>query len=333
MRVVFFGTPNFAVPTLEHLLAAPDFEVLGVVTQPDARRGRGKKTTPSPVKQVAIAHNLPVWQPDRLKRDKDTLAELEALNADVFVVVAYGQILSQQILDLPKYGCINVHGSLLPKYRGCAPVQWAIAKGETITGITTMQMDAGIDTGDMLLTASMDIGENENADALSAKLAELGANLLLDTLRQLDTITPTPQDHSQHSYAPMIGKEDWQIDWHQPAIAIHNKVRGFYPNCFTTYQGQRLKILATELLDPADLAASSEISTTETTAKVEIGAIAQLIKKSGFAIQTSTEPLLITKLQPAGKRPQSGWDFANGARLQVRQLLFVDPQNQNAQTN
>ncbi|AFY70965.1 Methionyl-tRNA formyltransferase [Thalassoporum mexicanum PCC 7367] len=313
MRVVFFGTPDFAVPTLQHLLNAADFEVLGVVTQPDARRGRGKKMTPSPVKQVAIEHALKVWQPNRLKRDQATLAELEALQADVFVVVAYGQILSQQILDMPKYGCINVHGSLLPKYRGCAPVQWAIANGEQVTGITTMQMDKGIDTGDMLLIADLAIEAADNAETLSPKLAELGANLLIDTLQQIETIKPQPQDHSQNSYAPMIGKEDWQIDWQSAAIEIHNKVRGFYPNCFTDYQGQRLKILETQLLKPAEL---------NEQAKVEIGAIAQLVKKSGFAIQTSTEPLLITKLQPAGKRPQSGWDFANGARLEVGQLLF-----------
>ncbi|MFN5863038.1 MAG: methionyl-tRNA formyltransferase, partial [Pseudanabaena sp.] len=182
MRVVFFGTPDFAVPSLEKLLSEPDFELVGVVSQPDTRRGRGNQVTPSPVKAATIDKNpkLRLWQPDRMKKDQQVLEELVATNADVFVVVAYGQILSKKILNMPRYGCINVHVSLLPKYRGAAPIQWAIANGESMTVVTTMQMDAGIDTGAMLLKAELEILPEDNTDTLSTKLANLGADLLID---------------------------------------------------------------------------------------------------------------------------------------------------------
>jgi len=310
MRIVFFGTPDFAVPTLERLLSEPDFEVVGVVSQPDTRRGRGNQVSPPPVKAAAIAKNphLKIWQSDRLKKDKAILAELEAIRADIFVVVAYGQILSQKILNMPKLGCINVHGSLLPKYRGAAPIQWAIANGESITGITTMQMDVGIDTGAMLLKAELEILPADNTDTLSAKLAELGADLLIDTLRRLDTITPEPQDDQVSCYAPMIGREDWQLDWNIEAIALHNRIRAFYPNCYTEYQGQRLKVSKTEVI-------------AEDVNLDNIGKVVEIRKGKGFAIQTGKGLLLITELQPAGKKLQSGWDFVNGARIAIGETI------------
>ncbi len=312
MRVVFFGTPDFAVPTLAKLLAEPDFDVIGVVTQPDTRRGRGNQTTPSPVKALAVQHpNLKIWQPERLKKDAATLTELAEANADVFVVVAYGQILSQSILDLPKHGCINVHGSLLPKYRGAAPIQWAIANGETTTGITTMQMDAGIDTGAMLLKASLDIAPDDNAETLSQKLAILGADLLIQTLRQLDEITPEPQDNNLATYVSIVSKADWQLDWTNSAIALNNQIRGFYPNCYTNYGDLRLKITATEVLDAP------------TTAMHNTGAVVELLKNIGFVVQTGTGLLLVKEVQPAGKRSQTGWDFANGTRLQIGDLFLA----------
>lgn len=312
MRVVFFGTPDFAVPTLQQLLNAPDFEVVGVVTQPDARRGRGNQTTPSPIKTVAQAHipKIPIWTPDRLKKDPDTIAALTDLQADVFVVVAYGQILTPLVLGIPKRGCINVHGSLLPKYRGAAPIQWAIANGETTVGITTMQMDVGIDTGDMLLKSSLEVLPSDQAVSLSQKLAQLGADLLLTTLRTLDLIKPEPQDHSQHTYAPMITKEQWQIDWTRSAIALHNQIRGFYPNCFTTYGDQRLKIITTTV--------------TEAIApNYPCGTIAEIRKNMGFVVVTGDGYLLVQEVQPAGKRSQSGWDFVNGTKLQVGQKFLT----------
>jgi methionyl-tRNA formyltransferase len=283
---------------------------VGVVSQPDTRRGRGNQVSPPPVKAAAIAKNpdLKIWQPDRLKKDKTVLAELKSLEADVFVVVAYGQILCQKILNMPNYGCINVHGSLLPKYRGAAPIQWAIANGESITGITTMQMDAGIDTGAMLLKAELEILPEENTDILSRKLANLGADLLVDTLRQLTTITPEPQDDALSCYSPMIGREDWELDWNQEAIAVHNRIRAFYPNCYTDFRGQRLKITQTEVL-------SEGISLDN------VGKVTEIRKGKGFVVQTGKGLLLIKEVQPAGKKLQSGWDFVNGMRIVIGESL------------
>jgi methionyl-tRNA formyltransferase len=206
MKVIFFGTPQFAVPTLEKLLAHPDLEVVAVVTQPDKRRGRGNRLIPSPIKKLAVAHNLPVWQPARIKKHAETLEKLKAANADVFVVVAYGQILSQEILDMPRLGCINVHGSILPKYRGAAPIQWCLCHGETETGITTMQMDAGMDTGPMLLKAYTSIALLDNAHQIAEKLANQGADILIQTLLKCDRgeISPIPQSDAEATYASLI---------------------------------------------------------------------------------------------------------------------------------
>jgi methionyl-tRNA formyltransferase len=313
MRVIFFGTPEFAVPTLEKLFAEPDFEIVGVVSQPDTRRGRGNQVSPPPVKAAAIANNpeLKIWQSDRLKKDQAVLAEIADLAADVFVVVAYGQILSKKILNMPKYGCINVHGSLLPKYRGAAPIQWAIANGETKTGITTMQMDAGIDTGAMLLKTELEILPEDNTDTLSVKLANLGADLLIDTLRNLKTITPEPQDDSLSCYSPMIGREDWQLDWNLEAIALHNRIRAFYPNCYTDFRGQRLKITKTEVVTEVINTVNWE----------NVGQVIEIRKSKGFVVQTGTGLLLIKEVQPAGKKLQSGWDFVNGARIAIGESL------------
>ncbi|MCA6585385.1 MAG: methionyl-tRNA formyltransferase [Pseudanabaena sp. M051S1SP1A06QC] len=310
MRVVFFGTPDFAVPSLEKLLSEPDFELVGVVSQPDTRRGRGNQVTPSPVKAATIAKNpkLRIWQPDRMKKDQQVLEELVATNADVFVVVAYGQILSKKILNMPRYGCINVHGSLLPKYRGAAPIQWAIANGESMTGVTTMQMDAGIDTGAMLLKAELEILPEDNTDTLSTKLANLGADLLIDTLSSLDTIKPEPQDDALSCYSPMIGREDWQLDWSKESITLHNRIRAFYPNCYTDFRGQRLKITKSEVIESADNLDN-------------IGKIVEILKSKGFGLQTGKGLLLITEVQPAGKKLQSGWDFVNGARIAIGESL------------
>ena len=215
MKIVFFGTPDFAVPTLEKLLNQPDFQVLAVVTQPDKRRERGNKLIPSPVKTVAINHNLPVWQPQRIKKDTETLTQLRECDADVFVVVAYGQILSPEILDMPKLGCVNVHGSILPKYRGAAPIQWCLYNGETETGITTMLMDAGMDTGAMLLKATTPIALLDNAQDLAQRLCVIGGDLLVETLFKLENreIAPVPQDEAEATYAPLIQKHNYTLDW------------------------------------------------------------------------------------------------------------------------
>lgn len=326
MKVVFFGTPQFAVHTLERLLEC-SFEVLAVVTQPDKRRGRGNQLTPSPVKSVALAHEIPVWQPQRVKKDPETLAQLRQSGADVFVVVAYGQILSQEILDMPGIGCVNVHGSILPKYRGAAPIQWCLYHGETETGITTMLMDAGMDTGPMLLKAYTPIHLLDNAQDLAAKLAEVGAGLLVETLPKLQRqeIQPIPQDSSQATYAPLIQKQDYQLDWSRSAIALHNQVRGFFPDCVATFRSQPLKILDTVPLDadshqlPPDLIDIKH--NLSNLSNLHPSAVVTIVKGVGPVIQTGEGMLLLREVQQAGKRPQSGWDFVNGNRLTVGEEL------------
>ncbi len=333
MKIVFFGTPQFAVPTLQLLIEHSDFEVVSVVTQPDKRRGRGGKTIPSPVKKIAVEHNISVWQPKRVKKSRETLNSLRGTQADAFVVVAYGQILSAEILQMPKLGCINVHGSILPQYRGAAPIQWSIYNGDRKTGITTMLMDKGLDTGDMLLKAYTEIDLLDNAVDIAIKLSNQGANLLIETLQKLETedIAPIPQEDSEATYARLIDKSDYIIDWKKNAIAIHNQIRGFYPNCYTTFRGQQFKIKATiplvqELLS-ARLNRERQPSITETqwqellSTTGEPGEIIYIIKNLGMVVETKEGKLLLTEVQPAGKRSQSGWDFVNGMRVSVGDKL------------
>ena len=326
MKIVFFGTPQFAVTTLTKLLEHPEIEVVGVVTQPDKRRGRGSKTIPSAVKKIAREHNLTIWQPRRIKKDQETLNNLRNTQADAFVVVAYGQILSSEILEMPKLGCINVHGSLLPQYRGAAPIQWSIVNGDRLTGITTMLMDEGMDTGDMLLKAETQIKLLDNAHNLAASLATQGADLLLDTLFKLEQqqISPTRQDNSQATYARLIDKSDFIIDWSKSAVEVHNQVRGFFPNCAATLQDKKLKISATVPLTQATIQdlPKKYISIKQQYLELaslsgEPGEIVKNIKNFGAVVQTGLGLLLLEQVQLAGKRSQSGWDFVNGMRLAV----------------
>lgn len=330
MKLIFFGTPQFAVPSLERLIAHPEFEVAGVVTQPDKRRGRGQQLVPSPVKAIAQAHDLPIWQPRSVKKDAETLAQLRAAEADVFVVVAYGQILSAEILEMPRFGCVNAHGSLLPDYRGAAPIQWSLYEGKAETGITTMQMDVGMDTGPMLLKASTPVGLLDNALDLVKTLSVMAADLLVETLPGLadGSIQPTPQDDDRATYARLIQKADYELDWSRSAIALHNQIRGFYPNCLTNFRGESLKVtasvplggVATEQL-PSDVQAlASEweplLSSTEAP-----GTVVGLLKNQGPLVQTGEGLLLLREVQMAGKRSQSGGDFVNGARLEIGEVL------------
>lgn len=330
MQVVFFGTPQFAVPTLQKLLDHPEFNVIGVVTQPDKRRGRGKQLIPSAVKKVALNHNIPIWQPQRIKKDQDTLSQLKNTQADAFVVVAYGQILSTEILEMPKLGCINVHGSILPQYRGAAPIQWCLYNGDRQTGITTMLMDKGMDTGDILLKAYTDISLFDNAYKIAEKLSIKGADLLIETLQKLAAkeIQTIPQNSEKATYASLINKEDYLIDWKKSALAIHNQVRGFCPNCFTSFRGNSLKIMATIPLNNSYL---SEIETyfkgldkyIDSLADIsgKPGEIVSLIKNFGPVIQTGNGLLLLSEIQLSGKRQQSGWDLVNGTHLKIGETL------------
>ena len=330
MQIIFFGTPQFAVPTLQKLLDHPDFQVMGVVTQPDKRRGRGNQLIPSAIKKIALEQVLPVWQPKNIKKAKRTLSELQEAQADAFVVVAYGQILSPEILSMAKLGCINVHGSILPQYRGAAPIQWSLYHGDSQTGITTMLMDEGLDTGAMLLKAYTPIKLLDNAHQIAEKLAQQGADLLIETLPKLEAgeITATPQNNEEATYAPLIEKSDHTIDWTKPAIAIHNQVRAFYPNCVTTFRNKSLKIIATIPLGdvywehlPADFQKFQQQATMLSNLTGKPGEVVSNLKNFGPIIQTGEGLLLLQEVQLSGKRRQSGWDFVNGTRVEIGEFL------------
>lgn len=252
-----------------------------------------------------------MWQPVRLRRDPQVLAALEALAADVFVVVAYGQILPLTVLQMPKLGCVNVHGSLLPAYRGAAPIQWAIANGETETGVTTMLMDEGMDTGAILLQAKLPIGPEQTSLELAPQLAQLGAELLVETLLKLEKgeLTPIPQDGSRATYAPLLKKQDFHLDWQRPAQALHNQIRAFSPDCFTSLRGQRIKIVrsASPQLHPppGDLPQGSP------------GEVVGLARGEGVYVATGEGSLLIRRAQLPGRKEQSAWDLVNGGQLKV----------------
>ena len=244
MRLIFLGTPAFAVPTLEKIIDA-GHTVLTVISQPDRPKGRGQALAAPAVKEAALRRNLPVFQPERIRRP-EIVAQLAQFQTDAMVVVGYGQIIPQSIIDLPAHGILNVHASLLPKYRGAAPIQWAVVNGETVTGVTTMRIDAGLDTGEMLLRAETAIGPEETAIELGNRLAVMGADLLVETLARIEagTLVPERQDPSRATLAPILKKEDGWIDWRSPAPAIHNRVRGLlpWPGAYTKFRGQTVHI-------------------------------------------------------------------------------------------
>ena len=330
MRTVFFGTPQFAVPALECLLNHPEFQVIAVVTQPDKRRGRGSQMIPSAVKTVAIEHQLPVWQPEKIKKDPETISQLKNSSADVFVVVAYGQILSSEILSIPKLGCINVHGSILPQYRGAAPIQWSLFHGESQTGVTTMLMDEGMDTGLILLKSYTPIGLLDNAHQIATTLASLGADLLIETLNKLagKEISPIPQNPEQATYAPLLQKSDYVLNWSKSALELHNQVRGFFPNCVTSLRNKQLKVFSTvplgeEYWEQLPTQYQKLQAQWESLSSLEgnPGEVVRIIKNFGPIVQTGKGLLLLQEVQIADKRPQSGWDFVNGMHLSPRENL------------
>jgi methionyl-tRNA formyltransferase len=307
LRLVFCGTPYFAVPSLKHLLARSDFEIVGVITQPDRPRGRGQEVSFSPVKETALAAGIPVHQPAKI-RAPEVQQLLESLAPDAIVIIAYGQIIPARLLPIPKLGWINLHASLLPKYRGAAPVNWAIVNGETKTGVTTMRIDAGMDTGDMLLQRELEIGPTETAPELATRMSELGAPLMAETLRGLaaGTIASQPQDHSGASLAPMLKKEDGRIDWSRSAVEIYNRMRGFapWPGAYTTFRTQTCQLWA----DPVSNAQSGE------TAAAPPGTLTlaegELLVSCGH-----TTVLRISSVKLEGRKQVSTSAFANGARL------------------
>lgn len=326
IKVIFWGTPQYAVPSLQRLLADARFEVLGVVTQPDKRRGRGNQLLPSPVKQLALEHGLQVWQPSRIKKDAPTLEELRSQSADAFVVVAYGQILSPEILAMPRLGCINAHGSLLPPYRGAAPIQWSIFNGDAVAGVTTMLMDVGMDTGPMLLKQSIPVGLLDDVAVVSARLAEVSAELLVETLIQLDRgmLQPEPQEEAIATYARLLEKSDFLIHWSNAALDLHNQIRAFVPNAVAQFRAQPLKVLKTVPFDklgqdalPSEFQALATEMAAANDPTSAPGKVVFLAKGHGPVVQTGAGLLLLQMVQPAGKRQQTGWDFANGLRIEV----------------
>ncbi len=312
MNVIFMGTPDFAVPTLNSLLEHDD-TMLAVVTQPDRPKGRGKRVIPPPVKVVAQKHGIPALQPKRV-RQEESLQQIRDLAPDVIVVAAYGQILPKALLEIPPLGCINVHGSLLPKYRGAAPVNWAIIRGEEETGITTMYMDEGMDTGDMLLKRTVPIGAGDTAGSLHDKLSVIGAELLIETLRELEagTLKRIPQNDAEATYAPMLRKEDGRIDWQESAVNIDRKVRGFFPwpGAYTYFQGNMVKLLRVAVEDNPE--ASGDASA---------GTVVDLEKNAGPLIATGKGGLRIVEIQPQNKKPMRCSDFCRGYHVTVGDRL------------
>jgi methionyl-tRNA formyltransferase len=307
MRLAFLGTPAFAVPTLEAIVAA-GHDVAAVLTQPDRPRGRGQHPAPPPVKESAVRLGLPVYQPERVRRP-EAVDHLRLLAVDAMVVVGYGQIIPQSVIDLAPLGIINVHASLLPRYRGAGPIQWSIINGETRTGVTTMRIDAGLDTGDMLLEAATDIGPDENAVELGRRLAVMGADLLVETLAGLagGTIVPRKQDPAQATYAPLLKKEDGRIDWSQPAQSIHNRVRGLqpWPGAYTTFGGQTLHIWKSGVRGRG-------------AGVREPGRIDSL---RPLVIACGSGALELIELQLEGRKRMPAADFVNGQRLADNEIL------------
>ena len=301
MRIVFMGTPDFAVPSLQALIDA-GHHVCAVYTQPDKPQGRKQILTAPPVKTLALEHDIPVFQPNTLKNE-DEQARLRELAPEVIIVVAYGKLLPKAVLDIPPHGCINVHGSLLPRWRGAAPIQWAVIAGDEMAGVTTMQMAEGLDTGDMLLTYETKVGEKETAGELFDRLAQSGAELLTQTLVKLDEITPRPQDDAQSCYAHMLDKQMAVIDWSKSAHEIDCLIRGLnpWPIALTTLSGERLKVFAAE----------------KAAGNGEPGTVLEADPKKGLTVACGEGALRLTEIQLVGGKRMKATDFLRGHSLEV----------------
>jgi len=309
MKIVFMGTPNAAVPPLERILQ-DKHEVVAVWTQPDKPAGRGNKSNASPVKEFALQNNLTVHQPTKIKT-AESLELFQSHNADVAVVVAYGRILPETFLQAFPRGAINVHFSLLPKYRGAAPVNWTIINGESKTGVTTMQMDAGLDTGGILLQREISIGADENAIELMGRLSLVGADLLSETLAMFDELVAQPQDDAQATFAPIMKKEDGAIDWNRTAVEICNRVRGFqpFPTSFTKYGDKKLTVWKSQELQTSDFQSQT------------VGEILEAKGDKLFVCCGNQTVLQIDELQLEGKRRMTTRDFLNGVKINIGEKL------------
>ncbi|SES62203.1 methionyl-tRNA formyltransferase [[Clostridium] polysaccharolyticum] len=309
MKVVFMGTPDFSVPTLQKLIEEKH-EVAAVVTQPDKPKGRGKAVQFTPVKEIAVKYDIPVYQPQRIKQNKEFYEQMKQINPDVMVVVAFGQILPKEILDLPKYGCVNVHASLLPRYRGAAPIQWVILDGEKETGVTTMMMDVGLDTGDMLLKEMIPLDEKETGGSLHDKLSTIGGDLLIETLKQLEagTITRTPQGDAESNYAKMLTKELGHIDFTKSAEELERLIRGLnpWPSAYTSLQGKTLKIWDANVVEGSQDAKPGEVFA---------------VGKNSFTVMTGDKALEIMEMQLEGKKRMTTEAFLRGYTVEKGEVL------------
>lgn len=305
MNVIFMGTPDFSVPVLKALIESEEHTVTAVVTQPDKARGRSGKPVFTPVKEVAVSYDIPVYTPVRVK-DPEFVSVLQTIPCDVIVVVAFGQILSKEILEMPRYGCINVHASLLPRWRGAAPIQWAILEGDKTTGITTMQMNEGLDTGDMLLKKEIVIEPEETGESLFERLSALGGSLLLETLRRAKegTLEPEAQDERKSTYAKILTKDLGKLDFSMDAKKLEQYVRGLnsWPSAYTYFRGKMLKIWRAEVV--------------ETNTGAAVGTVAELDKNS-FSIQTGDGLLRLLEVQLEGKKRMNAGDFLRGVQVRI----------------
>ncbi|GAA0788753.1 methionyl-tRNA formyltransferase [Hathewaya limosa] len=308
MKVVFMGTPEFAVPSLQALI--DNFKVEAVLTQPDKPKGRGKKLSMSPIKEMALKYDIPVYQPKSLRKDEEVKQIIKDIKPDFIVVVAFGQILTKEVLDIPKYGCINLHASLLPKYRGAAPLNWAIINGENKSGNTTMLMDVGLDTGDMLLVDEVDIEDNMTAGELHDVLMERGGNLLIETLNKLskNEITPIKQGETTSMYASMLNKEMAKINWNQDAKKIHDFIRGLnpWPVSYTYYEDKMMKIYSSQVID-------KECNDTP-------GKILE-VSKDGIKVACGKDILLIKSIQFPGKKAMNVGEYIKGNSINIDVIL------------
>lgn len=309
-RIIFFGTPEFAVPPFKALIES-SHRVVALVCQQDKPSGRGYQLKAPPTKELALQHNIPVLQPEKVRNNTEFLEQLMELNPDFLITAAYGKILPKTVLEVPKIAPLNIHASLLPKYRGASPIQWSVVNGDTVTGITIMKMDEGMDTGDILVQREIPIEPTDTAGSLSEKLSLLGAELIIEALDRYPSLNPQVQDSHLATFTKLIEKEDGKIDWNQPAEKLANLIRGMdpWPGTFTDGQGGPLKILAGELHDQENEPSFSP------------GMIFDIIKNKGIVVQTLKGKLLVSKVQPAGKKGISAWDYANGARLKKGEYL------------
>ena len=311
MNVIFMGTPDFSVPVLQALIQSPAHTVTAVVTQPDKARGRSGKLVFTPVKEVAIANQIPVYTPKRIK-DADMVAKLKKIPRDVIVVVAFGQLLSKEILELPPYGCINVHASLLPRWRGAAPIQWAILEGDKTTGITTMQMDVGLDTGDILLKKEIEISPQETGESLHDRLAEISGDLLLETLLLAEegNLQPISQNDEESCYAKMLTKELGLLDMNEEAEKLERYIRGLnsWPSAYTGFRGKTLKIWRAEVVK-------------EDTA--EKSGMVVSVDKNSFTVQTGRHCLRILEVQMEGKKRMDADSFLRGVAVKKGDMLCI----------